>query len=147
MKHFVMAVVASATVLCTLPARADDNDDLCSYYGNIGASAVDFLMPLTFRQVVDLVAGKDEALAKKLNERLQSRANSRVVAILGRMGDDAAGLLGESAGYQAFQMAIGGQATKGSEIFAAMNNACLELGADTIIENQRQKRSQGQPTE
>jgi len=141
----LMGAFSLTAVTAALPVKADDNEDICSYYGNVGATTVDFLMPLSFRQVVKLIAGRDANMAKKLDERLQGLKNPRIKAMLDKLGPDAASLLGESAGFQAFQMAVTGRATEGGQVFMAMTNACQQTGAKTIIENQRKKRQQSQP--
>ena len=151
MKKILVKKILAATALAAtflLPsqgARADENEEICAYYGNVGAATVEFLLPLSFRQVVKLIAGKDDTLAKSLDGRLQRLQSARIKAMLDKIGPDAIGLLGESAGFQAFQMAVSGRATEGGQVFMAMTNACQQMGAETIIANQRKKRQQSQP--
>lgn len=132
------AALFTATSLTTL-SRADANEDkeICLYYGNVGAVAVDFLLPLKLQQVVDLISGRDEVLMQKMNKTIEGVGNVQVKASMKKLGDDAAEHLGSSAGFLSFQLIMTGQATTPQEVFSVLYRSCTETGPGRIVENQR----------
>lgn len=123
------------------PAGAASKQEVCSYYGNVGAAAINFLLPLKFSQVVDLVAGKDPALLEQMSAAVEKRGSPKVRADLEKTGKEALELIGEAAGYHAFQLTLTGQATDGQEVFGRLNEQCMNMGPDAIIESQRRARA------
>ncbi len=130
-----------AAVTCSIAASANDKDDICGYYGNVGAAAVDFLLPLSFQQVVNMVSGKDADLLAKMSEAVEGKGSKATRTKVTAMGDDALELLGEAAGFHGFQLTLTGQATSGEEVFIRLSSQCQQMGPESIIETQRRARA------
>lgn len=123
------------------PASAQGNQDICSYYGNLGAAAIDFLMPLKFNQVVDMVSGKDKALLEEMSKRVESKGSAAVKQAVERMGKGSLELMGEAAGLHGFQLVMTGQATNGQEVFGILASQCMQAGPKEIVDAQRRARA------
>ncbi len=135
----ISATLLSAVSLFSVPSAADaeDTKEICLYYGNVGAAAVDFLLPLKLQQVVDLISGRDEALLEKMNKTVEGVGNVQVKEAMKKIGEDAAEHLGASAGFLSFQLVMTGQATTPQEVFSVLYRSCTETGPERIVENQR----------
>ncbi len=136
----VFLTIAATTVYfstCLSPAGADDNKEVCLFYGNVGAAAVDFILPLKVQQVVDMISGKDTTLVEKMQKSVEGIGNDAAKTAMKKMGEDAAEHLGSSAGFLAFQLIMTGQATSPQEVFSVLYKSCLDTGAQKIVENQR----------
>ncbi len=127
-------------------AEAADKQEVCSYYGNVGAAAVDFLMPLTFAEVVEMVSGKNKDLLERMADTVGRKGNADVKATIGRMGEGSLELMGEAAGLHGFQLVMTGQATNGEEVFGILASRCMEAGPDAVIEAQRRARAVQAPS-
>ncbi len=140
MKHLLHITAAIAIYSCATfdnAVAADDNKEVCLFYGNVGAAAVDFILPLKVQQVVDMISGKDTALVEKMQKSVEGIGNANAKAAMKAMGDDAAEHLGASAGFLAFQLVMTGQATSAQEVFSVLYKSCMDTGASKIVENQR----------
>lgn len=139
MRKRFLAIAATTMCLSLAPvsASADDNKEVCLFYGNVGAAAVDFILPLKVQQVVDMISGKDTALVEKMQKSVEGIGNDKARSAMKNMGDDAAEHLGASAGFLAFQLIMTGQATSPQEVFSVLYKGCQDTGAQKIVENQR----------
>ncbi|WP_026168231.1 hypothetical protein [Kordiimonas gwangyangensis] len=148
MKKIALLTASLLTTATIFPssatADAEDDKEICLYYGNVGAAAVEFLLPLKLQQVVDLISGRDEALLEKMNKTVEGVGNVRVKTAMKKIGDDAAEHLGASAGFLSFQLVMTGQATTPQEVFSVLYRGCSETGPERIVENQR-KAVQSEP--
>lgn len=122
-------------------ATAADQREICSYYGNVGAAAIDFLMPLKFSEVVEMVSGKNKELLDEMAQAVESMGNQDVKKAIGNMGEGSLELMGEAAGLHGFQLVMTGQATGGQEVFGILASRCMQSGPDKIIEAQRRARA------
>lgn len=130
-----------ATTIFSVSVSANDRDEICNYYGNVGAAAVDFLLPLSFQQVVNMVSGKDADLLDKMSKAVEGKGSKATRKKISAMGDDALELLGEAAGFHGFQLTLTGQATSGEEVFLRLSSQCQQMGPEAIIETQRRARA------
>jgi hypothetical protein len=143
-RGWTAALCLSALPLFSLAgpaAQAGEKEDMCGYYGNVGAAAIDFLLPLTFQQVVDMVSGKDADLLAQMSRAVEGKGSKTARAAIEKMGDDALELMGEAAGFHGFQLALTGQATNGQEVFERLSTQCEQVGPDQIIDIQRRARA------
>jgi hypothetical protein len=134
---FAAALLSATGTSAVLRADANEDKEVCLYYGNVGAAAVDFLLPLKFQQVVELISGRDETLLQKMNKTIEGVGNAQVKAAMKKLGDDAAEHLGSSAGFLSFQLIMTGQAATPQEVFSVLYRSCTETGPARIVENQR----------
>ncbi|WP_262691678.1 hypothetical protein [Kordiimonas aestuarii] len=133
----LFAVCFATSGLAPASADAADDKEICLYYGNVGAAAVDFLLPLKLQQVVDMISGRDQALLEKMNKSVEGVGNAKVKSAMKKIGDDAAEHLGSSAGFLSFQLIMTGQASTPQEVFSVLYRGCSETGPERIVENQR----------
>lgn len=139
----IMGVAAS---LSGPAADAASQEEICSYYGNVGAAAIDFLMPLKFSEVVEMVSGKNKELLEGMAKAVERKGNPEVKASINNMGDGSLELMGEAAGLHGFQLVMTGQATSGQEVFGILTSRCMQSGPNNIIEAQRRARALQQPS-
>ncbi|WP_139167453.1 MULTISPECIES: hypothetical protein [Kordiimonas] len=134
-------VIGLAASLTGPATQAADKQEVCSYYGNVGAAAIDFLMPLTFAEVVEMVSGKNKDLLERMSKAVERKGSADVKKAIRSMGDGSLELMGEAAGLHGFQLVMTGQATDGQEVFGMLASRCMEAGPDAIIEAQRRARA------
>lgn len=131
----------AALPLASMPVQAQSKSDVCSYYGNVGAGAIDFLLPLKFSQVVNMIAGKDKSLMEAMEKAVENKGSAKTRKSIEAMGEDSLALMGEAAGFHGFQLVLTGQATTGKEVFGLLTNQCMSAGPEAIIDSQRNARA------
>lgn len=140
-KGLTASLIALAISMSSGPAGASDQDEICGYYGNVGAAAIDFLLPLSFQQVLDMVSGKDADLLEKMSKAVEGKGTKSTRDKVTALGENALDLLGEAAGFHGFQLALTGQATNGEEVFIRLSTQCQQLGPQALIDMQRRARA------
>jgi len=133
------AIAAGAALTLAIPAQAADNT--CGVYSELGGSMVDFMLPMTLQQVVDLTSGKNDALAEQMGMKMISNLSEDEIMTLGTMNETDAGLISEAAGMVAIELLMTGQATTSAEIRNYMLLTCNQVGASQIIANQSKMRA------
>ncbi|NVJ99073.1 MAG: hypothetical protein HWE25_13030 [Alphaproteobacteria bacterium] len=143
MKKLYTTATTILLLAAPFPAQSAtaSQSDVCSYYGNVGAGAIDFLLPLKFSQVINMISGKDQELLKAMNKSLANKGSKKSREGVEELGDDALALMGEAAGFHGFQLVMTGQATTGQEVFGILTNQCMSAGPEAIIEGQRNARA------
>ncbi len=141
MKKSIISALTLTICLGFAPqAIADENAALCHLYSATGAGTVEFLLPLTVQQYVNLTAGKDKALADQMTQAIVRQYNPQIIAQLQNTSPEKIGLMGEAAGQTVTQLLMSGQATSKADVQGVMTSACQALGANTIIEEQKKLR-------
>ena len=141
MKKLLTSLVG-ATCALAMSSNAYANDDaLCSLYSKTGGATVEFMLPLTMQQFVDMMAGKEPALMNQMTMKLLGEFNSDDLAALATVNQQDAEVIGEAAGMVAVELLMSGQATTKSDIVSVMNSGCNAIGAQTIINNQKAARN------
>lgn len=140
-KLFVSAISLAIGSLSLAPAaQADENSALCHLYTNTGAGMVEFLLPLTVQQYVNLTAGNEPELANQMAQAIMRQYDPQILAQLQSVNPEKLGLIGEAAGQTVTQLLMSGQATSKAEVSNLMSSACQSLGANVIYEEQKKLR-------
>ena len=141
MRYFTTIILAT-TFSLTMPfaANAQADEARCDVYSKIGGSMVNFMLPLTMQDFINITTGKDPKLSSQMTEKMIAGMNETDFATLAELGVDGAGLMGEAAGQIAVELLISGQASSAREVQAVMKETCMSVGVDTILDNQRQAR-------
>ena len=137
MRKITTSMLGLAAVLTlATPASATDSDALCSLYSKTGGSVVEFMLPLTMQQFVDMMAGKNPGLMNQMTQALVSEFDEADLIALASVDQQKAQVIGEAAGQVAIELLMSGQATSKAEIVNAMSTSCKAVGPDVIIANQ-----------
>lgn len=126
-----------------LPSTAYAVDDVktCKIYGKIGGAITDFMLPLTMQDLVNILTGKDPKLATEMTSVIIYALDKAEYVVMGDIGEEKAGLMGEAAGQVAIELLMSGRASSGAEIVTIMEDTCLSVGFDAIVDNQRDARA------
>jgi hypothetical protein len=119
------------------PVQASDDDAKCGLYARIGGTMSDFMMPLTVKDFVDIMAGKNDALMGELTASLLTGLGSDHLATMISLQGDESAVLGEAAGTVMMELLMTGQATSSEEVEQLMNKTCNAIGVETLMQNQR----------
>lgn len=134
-----MSLIAAALCLSfSTPvfAAESDNATSCKMYSKIAGTMVDFMLPLTMQDFVNMMNGKDPKLLGQMTSGLLSGLDAEDVSTMISLGSDAE-IAGQAAGDVAMRMLMSGQATSSSQVQRAMKSNCEEIGFDQIIANQK----------
>ena len=123
------------------PAFADENADRCALYGGLGASFSDFMLPLTLQDLVNVIRGEDAALMTRLSTELIASLEASELATLMRIPADENAALSEASGMVAMNLLMTGAANSPASVKRTMVDTCLDVGAQTIIDNQRRSNA------
>jgi len=142
MKPFLSCFALGLLALLPVSAQADDTasaDDvaICTLYSKIGSSTVSFMLPLKMQDFVDMMTGKNPELMGTMSQSLLSGLDGNDIATMTKHAEEAA-LIGEAAGSVGIQSLMSGQASSAEEVQTLMYRQCRAVGAQVIIDNQRQ---------
>jgi len=137
MKRISLIAAALCLSFSTPAFAADtDNEASCKMYSKIAGTMVDFMLPLTMQDFVNMMNGKDPKLLGEMTSGLLSGLDADDIATMVSLGSDAQ-IAGQAAGDVAMRMLMSGQATSSSEVQSAMRANCNEIGFDKIVANQK----------
>lgn len=137
MKKFQkLALGLTLAVATAMPAAANDAA-MCKTYGKFGGAMVDFMLPLTMQNFVDMMTGQKPELLSEMTQSLLTYLDGTDLYNMAQMDGDESDLLGEAAGGVAIELLMSGRATNDQEVITLMEYACLKVGIDAIIDNQR----------
>jgi len=134
-------MISVSTLAMASTAYAGEDDALCNLYSKSGGAMVEFMLPLTLQQFVDMTTGKDTALMNRMSASLLKEFEPAELIALSTVGEGKAGLIGEAAGHVAVELLMSGQATTKSGIVNIMSSNCHAIGPETIIANQLKSRA------
>jgi len=119
-------------------AQADETENtLCTFYGAVGGSVLEFVLPLTMQDLVLMVRGQKPELVEDLTKQMTATTESSALGEAVKLGEQDLELLGKAAGTQAFVLAMSGGAASADEAKNALKSACLRNGSQRIIDQQR----------
>ena len=137
MKRLSILVAAAALSLSSPAIAADtDNKAACKMYSVFGSTMVDFMLPLTMQEFVNMMSGKDPAAFAEMSSALISQLSGEDIKTMVSLGADAQ-VAGQAAGEVAMQILMSGQATSSSEVKTIMDSHCNKIGFDQIVSNQK----------
>lgn len=123
--------------LMSTPAQAATSEDTCALYARIGGTMSDFMMPLTVKNFVEMMSGKDNALMAEMTSSLITGIGPDHLATMMTLKGDESELIGQAAGTVMMELLMTGAATTPAEIETNMRQTCNSIGAKTLIANQR----------
>ncbi len=123
--------------LQTPAVQAADDQTTCSFFSKVGSSLIEFVLPLTVQDMVDMLAGKNQSLMIEMTMVMMKAMSAEEFQQFMTLNSDDAEMLGQSAGEVAFQLLMTGQATSIAEVESQLMSNCLKIGPDNIIQNQR----------
>ena len=131
-------LAAAAALSLSSPAYAADIEDAagCQMYSKFGSSMVDFMLPLTMQEFVNMMTGKDPEASAAMSTSFLSKLDGNDIKTMVALGDDAT-IAGQAAGEVAMQMLITGKATSSSEVKTIMESHCNKISFDQIVSNQK----------
>ena len=132
---FVFGTVAALSATPAV-AQTGNSDPLCTIYSKMGEVLVETMLPRTMQEFVDATTGKNPAIMNEFTDSILTRLTAEEMAVLAANEADA-GLIGEASGQVAIQILMNGQASSARQVGMIMNEACVSVGSNTIIENQR----------
>ena len=134
----ISSVTAALCLSLAAPtlAAAADNKASCQVYSKIGSTTVEFMLPLTLQEFVNMMTGKNPELLQKMSTGLLSGLDGDDVKTMIGLGEDST-LAGQAAGEVAVAMLMSGQASSASEVQTKMQRDCEAIGFDKIVENQK----------
>jgi len=137
MKH-IPILAATFALSFSSPTFAADVDDAagCKMYGQIAGVMVDFMLPLTMQDFVNMMSGKDPETLAKMSSGLISGLDGDDIKTMMALGGDAQ-IAGQAAGDVAVKTLMSGEATSSSEVKSIMESHCNEIGFDQILANQK----------
>ena len=138
-KTLILAGTLSIAMPFSVSVQAGEAE--CNVYSKIGSSMVNFMLPLTMQDFINITMGKDPKLTNEMTQNMIAGMDTTDFTTLAAMGEDGAGLMGEAAGQIAVELLISGQASSAREVKAALKESCMTVGMDTILDNQRQARA------
>lgn len=128
--------ILSLSLIAPVTASASD-DQLCKTYGKIGGAMTDFMLPLTVRELVNMMSGKDPAKMSEMTQAFIGSLDGDDFTAIGSLSTADQGIFGEAAGQVAMGLLLSGQATTGDDVTRQMVSSCSRIGARNIIANQR----------
>lgn len=137
----IIKSVALATALFTSSGQsaiADDNELLCSVYGSMSQSVVNFMLPLTFEQILNMITGKDNLLMGQFTQAMMTSMKPEALGKLATSSQTDIAMLSQHAGQTVFQMMMSGQILDMNAAGEVMENKCLEMGSRNIINRMEQ---------
>jgi hypothetical protein len=137
MKRLSVLAAAAALSLAS-PAYAAEVEDAaaCKMYSQFAATMVDFMLPLTLQDFVNMMSGKDPEALAEMSSGLITQLDQGDIKTMLALGDEAQ-IAGQAAGEVAMQILMTGQATSSSEVKNIMDSHCIEIGFDQILANQK----------
>lgn len=132
-----ISLIAAALCLSfSTPAFAADNEKSCKMYSKIAGTMVDFMLPLTMQDFVNMMNGKDPKLLGQMTSGLLAGLDADDISTMVSLGSEAE-IAGQAAGDVAMRMLMSGQATSSSEVQRIMRADCEDIGFNQIIANQK----------
>jgi len=138
---FAAALVAAG--LTAQPAVAADEENICGFYGSIAYVVAEYMLPLRLQDVVNMMTGKDPSISAGLATSMLNAASANQVLAIAQLKAEDAELFGEAAGSTSFQLLLSGQASSPQELQQILQGHCLNVGYQTIIDNQRRANAAG----
>ena len=137
MKRLSILAAAFALLLSSPASAANiENEAGCQMYSKFGSSMVDFMLPLTVQEFVNMMNGKDPEAFVAMSTSFLSKLDGNDIKTMVALGNDAEAA-GQAAGEVAMQMLISGQATSSSEVKTIMESHCNKIGFSQIVANQK----------
>ena len=124
-------------IMISAPAMADDGEGYCTLYSAAGGAMVDFMLPLTVQELVNMMSGQDEKLINEMGAAMISGMSPTEIMSLATLDPAKAEIMGQAAGETAMQLLMSGQVTNKAEVKSFLSSTCSSLGAETIMANQR----------
>ncbi len=120
------------------PVYASDNADKanCEVYSKIGGVMVEFMLPLTMQEFVDMMTGKEPKLMEDMTSALIKGLDGDSLSTMLRLGDESH-FVGEAAGEVGVGLLMEGRASSAADVRRIMMNDCQEIGFRRIIDNQK----------
>ncbi|NNE59042.1 MAG: hypothetical protein HKN36_13125 [Hellea sp.] len=131
------AIAAGAALALAVPAQAQQ-DASCNVYSEVGGAMADFMLPLSLKQVSDLLAGRDQVLASQMGESIVQKMPPSVLETYANMPQEDAAILGEAAGLLAIDLIVSGRTSDGAEIRNFLTLGCNQAGSAQIIASYKQ---------
>jgi len=134
-----LSILAAAFTLSLSPsAFAASVDDAagCKMYSQFGSTMVDFMLPLTLQDFVDMMSGKDTEALAGMSVELISQMDKGDMKTMLALGNEAQ-IVGRAAGEVAMQILMSGQASSSSEVKTIMRSQCKKIGFTQLIANQK----------
>ncbi|MCF6292775.1 MAG: hypothetical protein L3J04_05210 [Robiginitomaculum sp.] len=133
---FLILLLAGTLSMLGSTGKANDDQELCGLYGNIGRGVAEFMLPLTLQQIINMNSGNEPELQKESETKAMTyvTANQLIAAV--KLTEQEVAAFGESAGQNAVALLMEAKARSGMDIFDFLTNRCNRLGAQTVISNQ-----------
>jgi len=137
MRRPAAAAITIALTAAAVPSRAQDNDALlCGFYGTVAESIVEFVLPLTYKEVLDMLAGRSPELLGGMQKAMFAKIPPAQLGAFSTAGKQRASALAEAAGSVAFELLMTGQFATPAEIKDHMIATCNNIGVQSLIDNQ-----------
>ncbi|MBL4617953.1 MAG: hypothetical protein JKY46_09670 [Robiginitomaculum sp.] len=132
----LILLLAGALSLLGSTGKANDDQELCGFYGNIGRSIAEFMLPLTIQQMVDMNSGNNPALQKEMEAKVMTYVTANQLIAAGNLKEQEITFFAESAGQNGVMLLMEAKARSSTEVYDILETRCKRVGALKLIENQ-----------
>jgi hypothetical protein len=139
MKQILCAAMI-ATSFLTIPTAASPSKaetNLCAYYGSVGSTVFEFMLPLKLQDLIYMIRGQRPELMAGLQERLLAVVDPAALGEAAKLKKADLELLSKAAGGQAFALAMSGIVATPTEAYVSLETSCRKNGSSMIIQQQR----------
>ncbi len=136
----IFRILAPALLLAIsfqVSASEVESDVRCQLYSKLGGSMVEFMLPLTMQDLVNMMSGKDPDLMMDMTTGLLSGLDGNDLGVMMKLPGQDAEIAGQAAGDVAMKVLMSGQATSAAEVRTIMKSTCETIGFDTMVANQK----------
>lgn len=116
---FVSSIIAPASA-----APNNQKQVLCGAYAKMGGAVADFILPLTFGQMLDMQHGRNMELAAQLPQKLINSLTGEEMMAMGKLKGDSRSNFMDSANQMTFNLLQSGKARNTAEVTAQLAEHC-----------------------
>ncbi|HEY4546683.1 MAG TPA: hypothetical protein VIG90_09695 [Pedomonas sp.] len=120
-------VAAGLSLAGTAPAAAAEGGQkqlICSAYGKMGGAVADFILPLTFKQMLDMQHGRNNQLVVQLTQKLLGGLTGAEIQALGSIKAESRDDFINSVNQMALNLLQSGKAGNTAEVATQLAEHC-----------------------
>lgn len=123
----LLLVAAGLTLAGATPAAAAEASQkqlVCSAYAKMGGAIADFILPLTFKQMLDMQHGRNGQLVEQLTQKLLGSLTGAEISALGSIKSQSRDNFMDSANQMTFSLLQSGKAGTTAEVISQLTEHC-----------------------
>lgn len=113
-------------------------DPICEFYAVTGSVTIELMLPKTFQDVADIMAGKDKAFLTEMNAKMIASLSSGAIKQLNSQDPRDSQALGMLSGQKSFMLLLQGHAESADDVEKILLQECKTEGADVLIDRGKQ---------